>query len=36
VAAEERVLSALPNEHRDALARTLRELLEPLGETAAP
>lgn len=34
LATKERVLSALPNEHRDA--RTLRELLESLGEAAAP
>ncbi|MEV1173236.1 MarR family transcriptional regulator [Nonomuraea sp. NPDC049784] len=33
MATEERVLSALPKERRDALAHTLRELLESLGDT---
>ncbi|MFI7638448.1 MarR family winged helix-turn-helix transcriptional regulator [Nonomuraea sp. NPDC049400] len=36
LATEERVLSALPKEGRDALAHGLRELLESLGDTTAP
>ncbi|MFF4619092.1 MarR family winged helix-turn-helix transcriptional regulator [Nonomuraea jabiensis] len=32
VATEDRVLSALPKERRDELARTLRDLLESLGD----
>ncbi|MEV0232873.1 MarR family transcriptional regulator [Nonomuraea sp. NPDC050786] len=36
LATEERVLAALPEEHRDALARTLAVLLESLGDTTTP
>ncbi|MBF8192731.1 MarR family transcriptional regulator [Nonomuraea sp. K274] len=36
VATEERVLSGLTRERRDALAATLRDLLESLGDTPGP